>query len=125
MLALAGNPEAPAIDSGPMQMGITLAEWYGAEALRLAVGYRIPQALQLARDTLEWILARTAGRNPRLVHLAEVYQYGPAELRSAQRAREILRVLEAHGYLAHRPGAEVEGKPRRDAWEVNPRAQQV
>jgi len=121
VLALHANPEAAGIGEEPMRMSVELAQWYGAEALRLAGGYRIPRELALAGEVLSWIHERTAGRTPRLVHLAEVYQFGPAGVRSARAAREVLRVLEEHNYLAHRPNAEVEGQARRDAWEVNPR----
>lgn len=121
VLALHANPEAAGIGEEPMQMGIELAQWYGGEALRLAGGYRIPRELALAGEVLAWVCERTQGRSPRLLHLAEVYQFGPAGVRSARAARESLRVLEEHGYLAYRPNAEVEGQARKDAWEVNPR----
>lgn len=122
VLALYHNPEAASISKEPMESGIALAEFYGAEALRLVGGYRVPRHLAQAQEVLTWIIARTQGRTPRMVHLQEVYQLGPSEVRSAKAAREVLRLLEEHGYLAHRPNAEVEGATRRDAWEVNPHA---
>lgn len=121
-LALYGNPEAGAISKEYVEAGIALAQFYGAEALRLAGGYRIPRPLAQAQEVLDWIIARTQGRNPRMVHLAEVYRLGPPEVRNARAAREALRLLEEHHYLAHRQSVEVEGVTRRDVWEVNPRA---
>jgi hypothetical protein len=122
VLALFNDPEAGSIAREYVEAAIELAQFYGNEALRLVGGYRIPRPLALAAEALRWIIARTEGRAPRLVHLAEVYRLGPPEVRSARAAREVIRVLEEHGYLAHRPNAEVEGVTRRDAWEVNPRA---
>lgn len=122
VLALFENPEAIAISKAQVGAGIALAQWYGSEALRLAGGYRIPRPLALAGEVLAWIVQRVQGRTPPLVHLAEVYRLGPAEVRSARAAREVIRTLEEHGYLAPRPNAQVEGVARRDAWEVNPHA---
>jgi len=122
VLTLFANPEAGYIGKEYVESAIALAQFYGNEALRLVGGYRIPRTLARAQEVLTWIITRTQGRNPRLVYLAEVYQAGPSEVRSAKAAREVLRLLEEHNYLAHRQNVEVGGVTRRDAWEVNPRA---
>lgn len=122
VLALFENPEATSIGKDAMEQGIALAEFYGAESFRLVGGYRIPRPLALAAEVLNWLLEHCKAKNRRVFHLAEVYRLGPPAVRSARAAREVIRILEEHGYLAHRPNIEVDGKPRKDAWEVNPHA---
>ena len=121
VLALYNDPDAAEIDREILEQSITLCEWYGSEALRLSSGFRVPYELALANETLDWMVKHTAGRTPRLIHLAEVYRLGPPQVRSARTARNALRILEEHGYVAYRPNSEVEGKTRRDVWEVSPK----
>ena len=63
--------------------------------------------------------AKTNGRPEHRLHMVKVYQHGPGAIRDKDTARRIVGILERHGWLRRLPvGAEVEGKPRRDAWEV-------
>jgi hypothetical protein len=49
----------------------------------------------------------------------KVYQHGPYAIRDKATAQRIVGVLERHRWLRRLPaGTEVDGKPRRDAWEV-------
>ncbi|RIH88892.1 hypothetical protein Mlute_00499 [Meiothermus luteus] len=122
VLALFSNPEAPQLNREAVERGIVLAQFYGAEALRLVGGYRIPRELLLAGEVLAWVVEHCKAKGRRVFHLAEVYQFGPAGVRSAAKAREVLRILEAHHYIAPRTGFEVEGAKRSEVWEVSPHA---
>ncbi|MDW8480902.1 MAG: DUF3987 domain-containing protein [Meiothermus sp.] len=121
-LAVLKNPDLGVLTREDVKQGIAIAQFYGAEALRLAGGYRIPRELAVAAEVWAWLTRHCQAQGRRVFHLAEVYRLGPPAVRSAKAAREVLRVLEGHYYLAHRPNVEIDGASRRDAWEVNPHA---
>ena len=47
----------------------------------------------MPRSLLTWCKARPG----KTVSLVEIYQLGPSSVRSAKRARELMRILEEHG----------------------------
>jgi hypothetical protein len=117
VVAVMVDPNAEAVDTLSMQQAIRLAEYYGAEMVRL-VGQSMvdPKTLEAAK-LLDWIKAKGWDRFP-LVH---VYQFGPAGLRTAAQAREACERLVAHGELAPMPDGIVrDGKRHREAWRVVP-----
>lgn len=122
VLALLENPDATVIDEDAVDQGVTLAEFYAQEALRLTGNYRVPPELALASEVLRWVVAHCKARGRTNFYLAEVYQFGPPAVRSASAARAVIGLLQGHHYLAHRPGVEIEGRIRSDAWEVSPHA---
>ena len=98
-----------------MEAGIVLARHYAREALRLSDAGATNPDLILAERLLAWVHGRPEDR----LHMVKVYQHGPGAIRDKDTARRIIGILEQHGWLRRLPaGAEVEGKPRRDAWEV-------
>jgi hypothetical protein len=109
------------IDSGEiavaeMAAGIVLAQHYAAETLRLHGGSRVVAELGLAQQALDWMLAHWRGT---AISLPDLYQYGPNAIRDAATARNIVAILEDHGWLARIPaGADIAGVHRRDAWRI-------
>jgi hypothetical protein len=115
VLTLAADPDATEIGTAALEGGIALVDFYAAEALRLiGVGLADPDIV-LAETLLGWL--HTTGRT--VVHLAEIYQFGPRAIRDKETALRIVRILEDHGAVRRlKPGTEVDGHRRRDAWEV-------
>jgi hypothetical protein len=114
LAAYAGERE---VSAEAMACGITLAQHYAAEMIRLKGGASITPELKAAQRLLNWWQGRADGR----VHVAEIYQRGPASLRTAAGARAACRILEEHGYIvAMPPDSELEGGPRREAWRLLP-----
>lgn len=89
VLALTENPNAPAVELRHMESGITLAEFYLAEHLRLSAwdGTR-PEVGDAAR-LREWLLARGQGEIAR----REIQQHGPHCLRDKARLDPAIGVL--------------------------------
>lgn len=75
----------------------------------------ITPELRQAEALLRWWQKRD---DPRC-HLAEIYQFGPGAIRSADTARKAAGVLHAHGHLRRLPpDVEIDGSARREAWEL-------
>jgi hypothetical protein len=117
VLSVYGDPDAMEVGGEAMACGITLAQHYAAEMLRLQGGASISPDLRLAARLLAWWQARP---DPQC-HLAAIYQTGPGALRDATIARRLVGILEEHGFVRRLPnGTVVDGASRRDAWELLP-----
>jgi hypothetical protein len=113
VLTLIADRTATTIDEMAMAGGIALANHYAGEMLRLAAEARVSEQLRVAERLRAWLDERNAS----LIHVSEVYQFGPAELRSKADALGAIRILEDHGYLLKLDGgAEIDGRKRRDVW---------
>ncbi len=112
---LAAYAGADRVTGEAMANGITLAQHYAAEMLRLKGGAAVTPELREARRLLDWWQVRP---DPR-AHLAEIYQRGPGSLRTAARARAACEVLVEHGWLRElRAGTVLDDAPRKAAWEL-------
>jgi hypothetical protein len=110
-----GEPVLPDVLTKHMASGIELAEHYAGEMLRLIGGAEVARDLRIAQAVLDWLKIRKES----CFHLTEVYQRGPAEVRSAGAARAMVAILEDHGHVRKlKPGTVVDGTPRKEAWEV-------
>jgi hypothetical protein len=99
-----------------LQAGLTLAEYYATEALRLFGVSRINADLQLARKLLHWLHSQWS--EP-AVSLPDIYQRGPNAINDQATARKMVVLLEDHGVLQKlERGAIVAGRRRRDAWLI-------
>jgi len=88
-----------------------------ALAGRSLLGSHASLDFELAEKLLRWWVERG---EPRL-HLATIYQLGPYALRDSRTARRIVEILADRGHVRQLPdGTEVDGKARRDAWELVP-----
>jgi hypothetical protein len=99
-----------------MARGITLAEHYSSEALRLFQGAKVNRDLQLAAQLLDWLRSRWDDQH---VSLPDIYQCGPNAIRDRRTALHLRGILETHGYLVKLQGATlVKGERRREAWLI-------
>lgn len=117
VLAAYHDPQVSAVPLWAMQCGIQLAGHYAMEMRRLHGGASTPQSLRQAQRLLEW----WQRREEPILHLANIYQLGPVELRGSKQARAVVKVLIEHGWVERlEPGTEVDGKPRRDVFRLVP-----
>lgn len=117
MLTIIADPEAREVDAISMESGILWAHFYLSEALRLREVAATSEELQDAARLLEWI----RDRGDPLVALPDVYQLGPASVRDRKTAGKLMQILVDHGHVrAVTGGAVVNGKRRRDVFELRP-----
>lgn len=110
---LAAIEGATIITATAMTNGINLANFYAAEVLRLADDAIVSADLRAADRLRQWL----SGRESALVHLGEIYQFGPSHVRDKATAQRLMKVLEEHGYVSGiEGGAEIDGHHRRDVW---------
>jgi hypothetical protein len=116
VLSLMRDIDAQSITDEDMRNGIMLANFYLSEAGRLHEEAAIDQETRTAERVLEWAQKR-GGR----FATETLYQSGPVEVRNKADAEQVLRTLKQHGLDRQLPaGSEVDGKTRRNAWEVRP-----
>lgn len=116
VLCLIEDLDAKEIDEATLRRAIALGEFYLAEALRLAGSAQADPELSAATKLYAWLLA--SGRP--FISTVEIYKTGPAHVRSASRARELLKILAAHGHVSSLPsGVEYDGTLRREAWRIH------
>jgi hypothetical protein len=122
-LALMDNIDTAFISPEHVKAGITLARFYLTEALRLFQNAKTNPDLVLAEKVLNWLRTRECP-DKHLVSLPDVYQLGPNSVRDKGTAERILGILSDHRWVRQvEGGAEIDGKKRRQAWEVRPGVQ--
>jgi len=94
ILAMLDNPNVGLVDEKYIDRGIVLVRYYLSEIERIQGYLSIPINLVLAQKVLDWYRSK----NKEKLLLRELYQYGPSELREAKKAREIMLILEEHGW---------------------------
>jgi hypothetical protein len=115
VLCLAEDPDAVEVGDAALEAGIAVARYYAAEALRLAGAGMTHPDLALAERLLAWLREKPETR----LHMVKIYQHGPHAIRDKATAQRIVGILERHRWLRRLPeDTVVDGKPRRDAWEV-------
>jgi hypothetical protein len=115
VLTLVDNIDAGEIARVEMEWGIALAEHYAFEALRLFGASRIHPDLGLARRLLHWMHTWPES----IISLPDIYQRSLDAIRDQATARRLVAILEDHRWLVRiEPGAEINGKWRRDAWRI-------
>jgi hypothetical protein len=120
-IAVYEDPETREIGVKDMERGIEIIRYYGQELLRLIDVSAVQGPLTLAEKLLAWLRQRAGGSYPYFFHLADVYQYGPRAIQDRRKALETIEVLEEHGYLLRlEPGTMVDGRGRKDTWELVP-----
>jgi len=119
-LALVDNIDATFISLDHSKAGITLGQFYLAEALRLFHSAKTNPDILLTEKVLTWLKTRTGSR-PQLVSLPCVYRTGPNAVRDKATAARCMAFLADHGWVRLvEGGAEIDGKKRRQVWEVYP-----
>jgi hypothetical protein len=105
------------VDAEHMAGGIKLARYYAGEMLRLSGAAAVATELRIAQSVLDWLKER----QHRSFHLTQLYQFGPAAVRTAATARTIVVILVDHGHIRPLPrGTVVDGAPRNAVWELVP-----
>jgi hypothetical protein len=107
-------PEVPARD---MADGITLANFYLSEAVRLGDAAAVSAEIDRAEALRKWLME--AWPEPEVL-VRDVLRLAPIRaLRESPAARAALALLERHGWLVQLdPGTVVRGAARKEAWRV-------
>ena len=116
VLTLVADVQAGEISAEHMAAGISLAQHYAGEALRLFEAGRISADLLLAQKLLSWLLGCWSEA---AISLPDIYQNGPNAIRDKATATKLVNILGDHGWLHQvTGGATIGGQRRRDAWRI-------
>lgn len=116
VLTLWADLNAPEVTPQAMSWGVTLADFYLAEARRLAEAGLVSDATAKAEALRRWLLE---GWQYPDVTLREMVQSGPTRLRETAPMRATVAVLVKAGWLVALPeGTEVRGSARKEAWRI-------
>ncbi len=115
ILTILNDLHTNTIDASEMKHGTILAGYFLNEALRLFQSGSVDQRLEKAERLLEWLHRRDTDT----VTLVEIYRFGINCVRTAKVARDIMGILQDHGWvIPMQEGAEFEGTQRKEAWKV-------
>src|SRR5262249_16664444 len=87
---LASDIHAIEIDDARVKAGITLAEHYAGEALRVFEASKVNAVLVLAQQLLDWLHRQWPEQ---AISLPDIYQYGPGAIRDKATAKGLVVVL--------------------------------
>jgi hypothetical protein len=111
------NDDIEVITAEYMKAGITLMDYYLAEAVRIREGMAINEDLSIAEDLRKWLLTVWEEEND-LISLRHIYQLGPYAIRDKSSAERIVAILVDHGWLEPHDPCVVKGEPRRKVWRI-------
>lgn len=115
ILALVDQPDTNEVNEIYIERGIKLVNYYLSEILRVQGYLTINPEIALAQKTLEHFWAQ----GQEFVTLVDAYQRGPSAIRQAKKARNIMQILQEHGWAQPcSQGIEVEGRKYREAWRI-------
>ncbi len=116
VLTLWRDLDAQQVQPTDMADAITLAQFYLAEASRLASAATISAEIDKAEALRRWLLE--SWPEPEIM-LRDVVRLGPNPLRESPKARSALGILEKHGWLVPlEAGTLVRGAARAEAWAI-------
>lgn len=116
VLTLWRDLDAPAVDAPTMAAAIELAQFYLAEASRLASAATVSAEIERAEALRRWLIESWAHPD---VMLRDVVRLGPNPLRESPKAKAALTLLERHGWLTRLDaGTVVRGAARAEAWAI-------
>lgn len=117
LLALWRDHNAAAVRAEEMANATDLMHFYLAEALRLRGAASISPKLRLAQRVLDWLQMRWP--EPAVYPAAIYNDCTIIAVREQKLAREILQILEAHGWLTRLDGnVLIKGRQRKEAWLI-------
>jgi hypothetical protein len=120
VLALIEEPDAQRIEADTIMRAAELALWHLNEAARLAGTAELSPEVRDAEALLNWCHA--TGRT--LVHSGEVLRLGPARIRERDRFIRAIGELERAGWaFLVNGGLAMDGKHRRNVWQVLPESE--
>jgi hypothetical protein len=116
-VALFEDHEAQAINPKHMAVGITLMEFYLAEAVRIFDTGHVSQNLLDAEDLRKWMCDHYLDD---LIDVSEISKRGPRRLRSSEKIKVLMRLLEEYGHLkkADEVPASINGRKSRKAYRI-------
>lgn len=116
VLTLYRDLDAPCVTAAEMGNGISLADFYLSEAVRLADAAQVSREIDRAEALRKWLLE--SWPNPEIM-VRDVVRLGPNFLRESPKARAALGTLAQHGWLQPLDaGTIVRGAPRSEAWLI-------
>jgi hypothetical protein len=116
VLTLWRDLDAQQVQPGDMGDAIALAQFYLAEASRLASAATVSVEIDRAEALRRWLLE--SWPEPEVL-ARDVVQLGPNPLRETPKARAALGILEKHGWLVPlEAGTVVRGVARKEAWRI-------
>lgn len=125
VLALWGDLMVPVVTVQAMASGITLAQYYLGEAVRLSDAALVSVETVQAEALRIWLLdrwpeqAQRIDRDPATITPKDAMQYGPNALREAKVARKLMATLADSGWLVALPEGEViGGAARKLAYQI-------
>ncbi len=117
VIGLFDNLELAAIDHALMGRGITLAQWYLGEALRLTEAEAFPPDLLNAERLLDWLKANRRGE---IFSLPCIYMGGPNAVRTKEVAKRAVSILLEHRQIEEMDGRnKVNGKMRAECFRLS------
>jgi hypothetical protein len=116
VLTLWRDLNAPQVHPGDMANAIDLAQFYLAEASRLASAAVVSAEIDRAETLRRWLMESFS--EPAVL-VRDVVRLGPNQLRESPKARAALGILEKHGWLVPLDaGMVVRGAARAESWLI-------
>ncbi|WP_297781157.1 YfjI family protein [uncultured Roseovarius sp.] len=113
VLTIYADPDAAQVTGETMAGATEIATFYANEAARLADAAIVPPEVADAEKMRKWLLGSWG--EP-CISAAIAAQLGPFKV--TKRVRKALQLLADYGWLIEENGAEVAGKPRKEAWRI-------
>lgn len=115
VLSLIQDINAQNVGKDQIESAICLMQFYLSEALRLFDAALINPEMLLAQKLSDWLKLRGES----YVAATTVYHQGPNSIRHKAVAQKLLHILEEHNHVRKiQDGMVIEGKKRKDVWEV-------
>jgi hypothetical protein len=115
-LTLWADLDAPEVQAATMADAIEIAQFYLAEASRLAIAATVSAEIERAETLRKWLYENWPESE---ITVRDVVNRGPNSLRESPRARAALVLLEKHGWLLRlEPGTVLRGAARKEAWHI-------
>jgi hypothetical protein len=121
VLTLFENEEADTISLAALEGAQRMVEFYAEEFQNIRAGALADPHVDAAEKLRVWLIERV-GPGGKFAK-ERVQQYGPANVRRKEPLERALRLLAEHGWIVRlAPGAKVDGKSRKEAFRIHPRA---
>ncbi|NGX29182.1 MAG: hypothetical protein K940chlam4_00009 [Candidatus Anoxychlamydiales bacterium] len=97
-----------------VENAIKIAQFYLSETLRIHGISQIDYDLKEAQKLLDWIKEKKLKTFP----TCYLYQYGPNSIRDVKKAKNLLAILQEHGWIKGPEKGQWEGKSYKDLWVI-------
>lgn len=116
-IAMFEDPEARSISPENMAIGIVLMEFYLGEAVRIFDTGHVSQNILDAEELRKWLCDHYGDD---FVDLSEISKRGPRRLRSSEKIKVLMRILEEYGHLrnANEKVVRINGRNSKKAFRI-------